>query len=223
MHPPILVVAAVRQELAAFEPAAGRVLCRLTGMGPRAGKTVAGLLAREPYRMVISAGFAGATQPGYGVGDLVAASEVIDVSSGRRTPAGPIGPRLSGLARQGRFITVDRVLSGPSKVEMGRRFGGIAVDMETASVAAAADRAGVPWVGLRAILDPVEVSIPVVSALAAAGGGRTTGLDLVAAAATLVQPWRWGEWVDLIRSVRKAKESLGAGLQFLVEEFLSSN
>lgn len=209
MNGKILVVAAVRQELAAFRPADGQVSCRLTGMGAKAGKVVETLLSRGSYRLVVSAGFAGGAQPGSRVGDLVVASEVIDLVSGRVSAAEPVGSRLKELARQGSFITVDRVLSGPVKSDMGRKFGAIAVDMETAAVADAAERAGVPWVGLRAILDPVEISIPISS--------------WPQAAARLAQPWRWGDVRNLIGSVRLAGESLGVGLKVLVEETVSRN
>lgn len=205
----ILVVAAVRQELAAFRPGDERVLCRLTGMGARAGAAVDRLLARGRYDCVISAGFAGGLRPETRAGDLVVASEVIEASSGTVVRPVSSGTRLGGLAQRGPFVTVDRVLPGSLKSEMGKRFGAIAVDMETSLVARAAGRAGVPWMGLRAILDPVEVSIPV-----------SSGFQALSLAA---QPWRWGELTELIGSVRMAGESLGLGLRVLVEEITSPN
>ncbi len=200
---PVLVVAAVRQELSFFE-AGGKVQALLTGMGPgRAGRAIRRSLAGRDYRLVVSTGFAGGTRPGLRVGDLVIASEVIEVSSGqRRIPS--LCP-WNGRFLAGPLATVDRPLSDPKKkAEFGAVHGAIAVDMETAAVAAAASEVGVPWLALRAILDPMEVTL-------SAGSFRE-------AIGLLARPSRWAELTNLMEAIRTAGQSLAGGLQWLVQE-----
>ncbi len=161
---PILVVAAVRQELGPFlKSRSGGPRILLTGMGRRrAGRAVRRALRSGSYRCVVSTGFSGGTRPDFKTGDLVVASEVIEAQSLRRWQANGIVAGLKGAFRVGPFLTVERILSDPqAKQEAAHRFGAIGVDMETSAVAEAASEAGIPWVGMRVILDPVEVKVSV--------------------------------------------------------------
>ncbi len=163
---PILVVAAVRQEVEPFcHGVNGEVEVLLTGMdGGRAFHLVQERLARRVYRWVISTGFAGGLQPGFQVGNWVMASEVIDASTGDSwKPSRPL-PEMGRSVSIGRFVTVPSLLrEPPAKEEVGFRFGAIAVDLETTAVASAASKAQVPWIGFRAILDPMEMGLPIFS------------------------------------------------------------
>jgi len=192
----ILVTAAVAQELAGFR-ADGNGRCRvlLTGMGERAGAAVRKRLQAERFGLVVSAGFAGGGRPGFRVGDLVAASEVIHASSSRRyRPDAGFLAGLEGLASAGPFLTVDRVLPTPeAKAKAAGPFGAIAVEMESAWVAEAAEAAGVPWAALRVILDPLEEEI------------------------------RWTQWVRIWSAVRRASRSLSDGLNRLIKEEMTWN
>lgn len=203
---PVLVVAAVPQELQDFKTNGRRGIERLiTGMGRRAGEAVRRRLLEGDVGLVVSTGFAGATRPGFKAGDLVMASEVIHGSSGERRHPGASFPELSGLAGRGPFLTVDRVLSDPNrKSDAGKQFGAIAVDLESAAVAQAADRAGVAWVALRAILDPMELPLRITS--------RAQALSCLAV------PRRWSEFSAFLRAIRTASRSLGKGLQGLLEK-----
>lgn len=204
-EPRILVTAAVPQELAGFRRVSSQgVEFLLTGIGRRAGDAVARRLSSGGVRGVVSAGFAGGARPGFQVGDLVAASEVIDASSGRRHRADLSLFKPRGKAESGPFLTVDRPVVEPrDKTELGSRYGAVAVEMETASVAEAAERAGVPWAGLRVILDPME------SRLAVCSAGQ--------AWSRLSHPARWGELLRFLGEVRTAGRSLAAGLDHLTQ------
>ncbi len=213
----ILVVAAVREELADFRIRNGRVDLLLTGMGRRrALEAVRRSLARKVYRKLISAGFSGATQPGFRIGDLVLATEVIDESSGNRWipapgpapangsfAAGPSIPRPgSGQAplRTGRFVTASRLRPLPDqKAHLGRLYEAVAVDLESSAVAQAAGEAGVPWMALRAILDPMEQILTVGSWLEAARH--------------LLNPPRWKDLQRFREEIRQAGQALSQGLQ----------
>lgn len=199
------MVAATPQELAHFrkaEPSGIRSL--VTGMGGPAGAVVREQLQRDRYRLVVSAGFCGGLRPGFRVGDLVVASEVIEESTGlRRKPSVPFG--LNGMASVGPFLTVRKVLSDPAlKQQGGVRFGAIAVDLETSAVAEAAVQAGVAWVGIRSILDPMEVRLAVDS--------------WRQAVRMLTVPSRWGQMKLFLRSVQLAGQSLAEGLGRFLKE-----
>lgn len=202
----ILVVAAVPSELVAFRP--GRregLICVAGGMGARAGRSAREFLRRRSISCVVSAGFAGSASAGLRVGDLVMASDVVEESTGRRlTP--PISPEgvIPGV-RKGTFVTVERPLVASSdKRQRWDRFGAIAVEMETWAVASAAVEAGVPWLALRAILDPMEQPLAVAS--------------MPQGVAWLVQPWRWPAWSEFMGSVRVAGGCLARGLELLVQQ-----
>ena len=188
---PVLVVAAVRQELGPFlKNGRGSAQVLFTGMGRRrAGEAVRKALAQSSYRCVISAGFCSGIQQDAWTGDLVVASEVIEAQSGRRWQADGAVTRLKGPFRVGSFLTVDRLMGDPeAKKEAARRFGAIGVEMESSAVAAAASEAGVPWVAIRAILDPVGVKVSI------------------------------GSWFYFLRTMRAASRSLAQGLAGIIPQ-----
>ena len=201
----VLIVAAVPQELQDFRSGwVPGVRCLVTGMGPRAGEAVRRRLAQGDIGLVVSTGFAGGVRPGFRVGDLVMASEVIQASSGDRSRPVSSFFSLSDTASVGPFVTVDQVLPDPkAKAWAGNRFGAIAADMESAAVARAADQAGVAWMAVRAILDPMEVPLVVRS--------RAQALRMLAV------PRRWKEFSVFLRAVRTASRSLAGGLHDLME------
>lgn len=206
----ILIAAAVRQELAAFHSSSAEVLQITTGMGACARDSVRRALRRQPVSLVISAGFAGGTQAGFQVGDLIMASEVREESSGRILKPSWLPDGFRDQARFGPLVTVPHLLAEPAaKSERGVRFQAMAVEMETAGIALAAEEAGVRWVALRAILDPMEVSVT------AGSIGQALGLA--------ARPWRWMELTQFLRNVRTAGESLARGLELLVEQAGSQN
>ncbi len=109
-------------------------------------------------RRLIVSGFAGALRPGLAVGDLVLGENHSD-------------PALLGSARgslAGEPLHVGHLHTEPSAVEtaaakaaMFAATGALAVDMETAWVAAAGARAGVPTLSLRVISDAADQDFPV--------------------------------------------------------------
>jgi 4-hydroxy-3-methylbut-2-en-1-yl diphosphate reductase len=152
MSAPVVVCTPLRAEHAAL---AGRVpgarVVR-TGMGPArsAAADLAGAAA------VLVAGVAGALSPALAPGDLVVASEL-------RTPDGGVVPcpsapllaaalRRSGLrVHVGPLLTTDRVVTGRERAALAAT-GALAVDMESAALAAAAGP-GVGVAAVRAVVD----------------------------------------------------------------------
>jgi adenosylhomocysteine nucleosidase len=172
-------------------------------------------LGNLPYRprLVLSAGFSGALQEQYRVGDILLATEVADTEGGRwpatwpgELPGGEWRPPLHG----GRLLTSAKLLSSPNeKRELGKRHGAAAVDMETAAVAEACAKAGVPFGGVRAISDDAgtPLSPRLVSLLA---GGQVSPLRVLAALAR--SPRLAAELWRLARQTRLASRQLGTAL-----------
>jgi len=137
------------------------------------------------------------------------ASEVIDAASGvRRWPERAIFG-LNGMASVGPMVTVESLVSDPkAKAQVGAQYGAIAIDLETVAVAETSQLNKVPWVVVRAILDPMEVTLPILS--------RVQGLQ------SLVRPARWKDLFGLLNNVRIAGRSLGEALNKLIAAQTSS-
>lgn len=127
-----------------------------TGMGPaRSTAAVPGLLARRPAVFAV-AGVAGALTDALAPGDVVVASEIR--STGAAGPVPTTGAsgladllRSAGLSIHiGPIVSADHVVRGRERAELAAS-GALAVDMESAELAGAAD--GVPFAVLRVVVD----------------------------------------------------------------------
>jgi adenosylhomocysteine nucleosidase len=184
------------------------------------------LFGRVPYRpkLVLSAGFSGALRPGLRVGDLVLATEVLDLE-GNRWPATWPGELPPGEWRppltRGRLLTVPGPAATPgAKRALGERLDALAADMESAAVARLCQKYEVPFGCLRVISDDWDtpLSPQLVGVLKR---GRVAPLRLAAALArhpTLVRElWR------LARHTRAAARQLAVGLGELLTLTLPSS
>ena len=121
-------------------------------------------------RAAISLGFAGGLVDALRPGDLVCPAMVLsdDGALSLPFPAAPgqaavraglsaNGPRV----HDGPLLTVDAPLRAPhTKRAAHQRTGAVAVDMEGAGVAEAAQELGIPWLALKAVVDGVEDPLP---------------------------------------------------------------
>lgn len=147
----------------------------VTGQGgDRAAAAAERFLAETACEWLVVTGFAGATQPSMAVGAMVIPEAVADLRAGRsgtRYRASSVASELQVWAGAlgGVMATVDRVVTDPAgKARFGREAGVVAVDLESAAIAAVAERRRVPWLVVRVILDPLERPLGVVSAAHAA-------------------------------------------------------
>ncbi len=168
----ILVVFALPEESREFRRAIGAVRENRTtwsgciagravriahcGVGPEAAaRTAAGLLAEELPEMLIATGFAGALAPDLALGDIVLATNFSDPALLQRVAASGFPARsgvLASVAHPVETIAAKRALAAT---------GALAVDMETAPLAAACRAAGVPFLALRAISDRADEPLPI--------------------------------------------------------------
>lgn len=211
-------------------PAWLTVLVLETGIGPERteealdwllGRPVFGNVTYRP-RVVLSAGFSGAIAEDLRVGDLILATEVVDLDGNRRPttwpgdlPPGEWRPPL----RRGRILTTSRLVATVAEKQvLGRQHDAVAVDMETSIVARCCARAAVPFGCLRAISDDLHTPLSpgLVDCLA---GGRVAPLRLLRLLAR--SPRTAAELLRLARQTKVAARQLGAALGELLTLTLS--
>ncbi|WON75041.1 MULTISPECIES: phosphorylase [unclassified Nitrosospira] len=149
----------------------------LSGMGADAARKAAEGLRTSGATALMSFGFAGALEPGLNPGDLVLpefihAGRLLEVDLSWRES---LRQRLPGhLSITGGILAASPnvLTSGTAKRELARATGACAVDMESGAVAEAAAYAGIPFLAIRAISDPVEFSPPPVLLGAVRPDGR---------------------------------------------------
>lgn len=207
----IAVVCAVPSERRALAPLAGAgVALHVSGMGAAAAERMGAAVARRRPRAIIAAGFCGALAPELEVGDLVAATEVVDAVTGERyRPDAGLAGHLPG--RPGVLVTAADLVRDP---EARARLDGDAVDMESAALARAAADAGIPFAAVRAVTDTTRHRMPDLGAFID-GRGR---LRAAACAAHLVRhPREVPALVRLAPAARRAGRALRDGVGRLLE------
>lgn len=108
-----------------------------------------------PYRprVVVAVGFSGALQAEQHVGDLVAATAIVEESGQRWSAIFPEEWANRNIAA-GRLLTMSRLIGDPrEKQRLGREYQALAVDMESAAAARICHHHHVPFACLRVISD----------------------------------------------------------------------
>ena len=128
------------------------IVATTTGIGTHAAAQAAEhLLDSERVDHLIVVGIAGGVGSAAAIGDVVVPELVIDGVSGQSYQPAP----LAGLRARGLLETSDQFVADPDRVAHLVARGVIAVDMETASIAAVCVRRKCPWSVVRAISDRV--------------------------------------------------------------------
>jgi len=134
---------------------------------------------------LVSFGIAGGLDPSLGPGVVVIATQIIGPG------ANPIDCHDGWITRlleagvgfdSGPVLgSDDPIMTTKRKASLYREHGCLAVDMESHAVAAVAQRAGVPFIAVRAVGDPADRSIPRAALAGLAPNGRTRALPVLAA------------------------------------------
>ncbi|MEK7408396.1 MAG: hypothetical protein AAB225_25265 [Acidobacteriota bacterium] len=202
----VLVVAAERRELdgivarcraparlgwpldfaAAGELNGQRLLLVANGPGPRlATQAVEVATAAGPVDVVVSAGLCGGLAPPLRCGDVVVASEVCAPETGQNYRAGL--PETARPFRSGPVLSLDRVVSGVEEKRKLAAAGALAVEMESAGVAAGAAGNGLPFYCVRAVMDGAGEGLKLDFNSMRGRDGRFSRLRILRAA--LARPW----------------------------------
>jgi adenosylhomocysteine nucleosidase len=130
-------------------------------------------------------------------GDLVVATAAIAEDGTRyEAEARPFGIRGAILTRRAPVASV------AEKRRLFAETGAIAVDMETAAVAAVAHAAGRPFVAVRAIVDAASRTLPAAAIAAMRADGRVDVMALLA------RPWDALRLICLARDYARAMAAL---------------
>ncbi len=158
-----LLVAPTRREAAVI---GGDVLVSGSAALARRGVTAA-LDERRPDAVLI-AGVCGGLDPSLAPGALILARRVVSEGQPELAPDGALfeaarrALRASGLQfASSTLLTADRPLgTRREKTDAWNAHGAAGVDMETYGVVAAVQARAIPWIALRAVLDPAREALP---------------------------------------------------------------
>ncbi len=167
--------------------------------GRRSAVVGIGARKRLPAGDLVSFGLAGGLHDGLELGDVLDATRVVDTEGNVLWQGGPLG--VEG-ARPGTIVAADRVVEDRAeRLELHRRTGGDAVDMESAALARTGRLAGV----LRAVSDTPSRGLgPLARALGDDGRLSPRGIAGMVAAPV--------ETARALRSLRFALRRLGETL-----------
>lgn len=206
------VIAALPAEAASCQVARWTIACG--GVGPVAATRCADGLLQAGATALVSWGTAGALDATLNTAHLAVYDRCIDAENGevfqadaacRRHAAAclaPLGATIcTGLSSPHPLVTAQEKSAAQSA------FGCAVVDMETAAIAALARRRGVPFIAIRAIVDPATCVLPG-SALAGLTGDRGSAWRVAAALAR--RPLEIGSLLRLAWWYRRALGALRA-------------
>jgi len=141
-----------------------------TGVGKEvAGRTMRQVLDNFSLRLCLQVGYAGGARPELLPGDLIIATELTDAESGLNFAVAPESVAQADLIRRrlglsggcGPLLTVSQpALTPREKAAQAMAHRCLALEMEGAALAGACQAAGIPFLVVRAILDPLDCHLP---------------------------------------------------------------
>jgi len=220
---------------------ARRVRIQRSGSGPPLMVTCAGVglenaqiaadrLVSEGVSALASIGLAGGLSPELKAGHIVVASDVLIIEGDESRWSWKAEKAVAELAnavlrsdgidfRNGTILTTQQaILTRDHKASLFKQTRALAVDMESAAVARVADRADIPFFGMRAVCDPASVSVPgeLFNCLDQNGNIRISGVLRVLAR----RPTLLGDILRLGRTFSIARAKLQRAWQVLVKKGL---
>jgi adenosylhomocysteine nucleosidase len=217
---PLVKALALRREGPGYAGRIGgtRVSASQTGVGTAAAARAARrVLDAGPVDHLVVVGIAGGIDDRLAIGELVVPRAVVDGRTGATYVPHPCGDPLGGAGGgDGLLHTADELIADSDAVAGLAARGVVALDMETAAVAAVCEERDCPWSVVRAISDRASDGMvdEVIAALA-----RPDGSPDLRAVARLVarHPARVGDLVRLGRDARiAARTAADAAAQWLL-------
>jgi len=191
------------------------ILIHISGMGPERASRAASALLQEGATALLSWGTAAALAPDLSSGALLVPERIL-LQDGSSSAVDPhwwmaLVNSLNGhlAVNTGLLISSDTPLDKPAaKRRLFAHTGALAVDMESAAIAAIASAAGLPFACIRAVVDSAEMPIPELALTAVDVYGRPRIAALLSG--LLRQPMAAGELLRLGRSFARARRTLRA-------------
>jgi adenosylhomocysteine nucleosidase len=188
------------------------VVAMLMGMGPaNATRAATRLLDAVDVDSVIVIGVAGGLGPTVKVRELVVPEVVVDGRTGSEYRPAPI----DGVAGRGKMWTADVLITDQREFDRLEAMGVIALDMETAAVAAVCEARNIPWRVTRGLSDHTHDS-PVDNTMF--GMANMDGSPNAGAVAkyVLTKPWRIPHLAKMGMDMQAAmRASIDAAVQVL--------
>ena len=181
---------------------AGRaeVVASLTGIGMRAGAQSATHIidATSPDHLIV-VGIAGGIGESVAIGDLIVPNLVLNRDTGETSRPIPVGEQT----QRGTLASSNALLESPKEAERLAELGVVAIDMETAAIAAVCELRSCPWSVFRAVSDRADDGTTGAAVLALADSDGNPNLAAVARF-VLKRPHRIPQLVRLGRGARAA-------------------
>jgi len=139
---------------------------RAVGLAVGLGGGSARAIAEHGPGLVISCGFSAGLDPSLRPGDIVLATSVCDDDRDSMAVAEPVlrsaRAALRGVPHvaEGEIVCTTRVAVTRADKRVLARPGRLAVDLESWAAAYAARNAGIPWLAIRVVLDPMDGALP---------------------------------------------------------------
>jgi adenosylhomocysteine nucleosidase len=181
------------------------------GIGPEAGRRAAeAVIAKYSPELLISAGIAGALTPELNVGETIFPATISDARDSSRHETAikdaPIGK--TPLAKT-IVVSYPEIASAEQKHKLGKAYSAHAVDMESASVALAAEAHNLQFVAIKTISDDVDFELPEMMPFVRDGQFQTARFAIH----VMFRPWLWLKVFRLARNTKLASENLCAWLR----------
>jgi adenosylhomocysteine nucleosidase len=195
-----------------FEKQAGEtgmaVIC--SGIGAEHGRRATEILIQEAHpTKIISVGYAGALVPTLKVADIVEPRVVVNALDGSRTDI---------RVGHGTLVSSPVVADRGEKKRLAESYGALAVDMEGASAAMAAQTHGIEYAALKAISDPLDFAMPPVQRFVSTQG-RFRFVSF--AVHVMLRPWLWWRTIALARNSAIASRALCSAVgEYLKREYV---
>jgi nucleoside phosphorylase len=194
-----------------------------TGIGAARARVAA--LAAPPARAWVAIGCGGALAEWLRRGQAVAADDVVVLDAAGRVVeriAAASAPFAETAARHGVRLLTGSIAATPgmlatagAKAAAAGASGALVVDMESGAIATVARDRGIPFHGLRVVLDLVGESLPFGPDVVDADAGTVRTGPAIRA---LAPPSRWPAAVRLLRGQRAAVRTLGALARVIADE-----
>ncbi|MEO0983715.1 MAG: nucleoside phosphorylase [Pseudomonadota bacterium] len=183
------IVCGLKSELDALGELPG-ALTGVSGAQPEKAEAEADRLIGQGAELLVSFGLAGGLDSALASGAFLLPAEIVDEAGRRHGADADWRGRLAA-----EIASDDRALLGAESVidsverkqALAAASGAIAVDMESHRVARAAERAGRPFLAIRAVADPADRALPPTALKAVSADG---GVDVLATIGGLARrPW----------------------------------